>query len=147
MPTGNAEARERSEIRSKTGLADFLRAAAGGTAVSGAAAEYAASLGVPTVGHVPMEMFGRQPILEERAITPAPAVDGPLQPIIPYLFERSAAASLGIQFPSVPAGQVQIAKVGTAPPADTLAKDGTGAGDGGGGFARESVSGQNRWKF
>ena len=125
VPTGNAEARERSEIRSKTGLADFLRAAAGGTAVSGAAAEYAASLGVPTVGHVPMEMFGRQPILEERAITPAPAVDGPLQPIIPYLFERSAAASLGIQFPSVPAGQVQIAKVGTAPPADTLAKDGT----------------------
>ena len=44
---------------------------------------------------------------------------------MPYLFERSAAASLGIEMPSVPAGQVQIPKVGTAPPADTLAKDGT----------------------
>ena len=120
------EQRERLEIRSRTGLADFLKAAAGGTSVSGAAAEYASSLGVPTVGHVPMEIFTRSaPALEERAITPGPAVKGALQPIVPYLFERSAAASLGIMMPSVPAGQVQIPKVGTAPPADTLAKDGT----------------------
>ena len=125
--TGDSETRERLELRSKTGLADYLRAAAGGSAVSGAAAEYAASLGVPTVGHIPMEIFARS-APEERAITPAPAVKGALQPILPYLFERSAAASLGIAMPSVPAGQagqVQIAKVGTAPPADTLAKDGT----------------------
>ena len=126
--TGDPETRERLELRNKTGLADFLRAAAGGAAVTGAAAEYAASMGVPTVGHVPMEMFGRsapQPIVETRAITPGPAVKGALQPIVPYLFERSAAATLGIMFPSVPAGQVQIAKVGTAPPSDTLAKDGS----------------------
>ena len=126
--TGDPETRERLELRNKTGLADFLRAAAGGTSVTGAAAEYAASMGVPTVGHVPMEMFGRsapQPIVETRAITPGPAVKGALQPIVPYLFERSAAASLGIMMPSVPAGQVQIAKVGTAPPSDTLAKDGS----------------------
>ena len=62
---------------------------------------------------------------ETRAITPGPAVKGALQPIVPYLFERSAAASLGIDMPSVPAGQVQIPKVGTAPPSDTLAADGT----------------------
>ena len=62
---------------------------------------------------------------ETRAITPGPAVKGALQPVIPYLFERSAAASLGIMMPSVPSGQVQIPKVGTAPPSDTLAKDGT----------------------
>ena len=124
--TGDPETREKLELRSKTGLADFLRAAAGGTAVTGAAAEYAASLGVPTVGHLPMEIFARSaPALEERAITPGPAVKGALQPIVPYLFERSAAASLGIAMPSVPSGQVQIAKVGTAPPSDTLAKDGT----------------------
>ena len=125
--TGAPESREKLELRSKTGVADYLRAAAGGTSVSGAAAEYAEACGVPTVGHVPMEIFARsapQP-LEERAITPGPAVKGALQPIVPYLFERSAAASLGIMFPSVPAGQVQIAKVGTAPPSDTLAKDGT----------------------
>ena len=124
--TGDPETRERLELRSKTGLADYLRAAAGGSAVTGAAAEYAASLGVPTVGHIPMEIFARSaPAVEERAITPAPAVKGALQPILPYLFERSAAASLGIAMPSVPSGQVQIAKVGTAPPSDTLAKDGT----------------------
>ena len=124
--TGDPEVRERLELRKKTGLADFLRAAAGGTSVDGAAAEYAASLGVPTVGHLPMELFARSaPALEERAITPGPAVKGALQPIVPYLFERSAAASLGIMMPSVPSGQVQIAKVGTAPPSDTLAKDGT----------------------
>ena len=124
--TGDPEERERIELRNKTGLADFLRAAAGGTSVSGAAAEYAAACKVPDVGHVPMAIFaGSAPTVETRAITPGPAVKGALQPIIPYLFERSAAASLGIMMPSVPAGQVQIPKVGTAPPSDTLAKDGT----------------------
>ena len=121
------EQHERLEIRSKTGLADFLKAAAGGTSVTGAAAEYASSLGVPTMGHLPMDIFrnsAHNPI-ETRAITPGPAVKGALQPIVPYLFERSAAASLGIMMPSVPAGQVQIPKVGTAPPSDTLAKDGS----------------------
>ena len=123
---GASETRERSEIRTRTGLADYLRAAAGGAAVTGAAAEFAAACGVPTVGHVPMALFGRTtPTPELRAITPGPAVKGALLPIVPYLFERSAAASLGIMMPSVPAGQVQIAKVGTAPPSDTLAKDGT----------------------
>ena len=123
---GDSEAREREEIRTRTGLADYLRAAAGGTSVIGAAAEYAAALGVPTVGHLPMEIFARSAAApEERAITPGPGVKGALQPIVPYLFERSAAASLGIAMPSVPSGQVQIAKVGTAPPSDTLAKDGT----------------------
>ena len=123
---GDAEQREKLELRSRTGLSDYLRAAAGGTSVTGAAAEYASSLGVPSTGHIPMSMFGpsASPV-EERAITPGPAVKGALQPIVPYLFERSAAASLGIMFPSVPSGQVQIPKVGTAPPADTLAKDGT----------------------
>ena len=124
--TGGSESRERLEIRSRTGLADFLRAAAGGTSVIGAAAEYAAACNVPDMGHLPMALFaGSVPPVETRAITPGPAVKGALQPIVPYLFERSAAASLGIEMPSVPAGQVQIPKVGTAPPADTLAKDGT----------------------
>ena len=123
--TGDSETRERAELRAKTGLADYLRAAAGGSAVTGAAAEYATSLGVPTVGHLPMALFGRStPMPETRAITPGPAVDGPLQSLVPYVFERSAAASLGIVMPSVPSGQVQIAKVTTAAPSDTLQKDG-----------------------
>ena len=117
------ETRERLEIRSKTGLADFMAAAAGGREVSGAAAEYAAACGVSALSRLPLAIFtDGQP--ETRAITPGPAVKGALQPIVPYLFERSAAASL-IEMPSVPAGQVQLAKVGTAPPSDTLAADGT----------------------
>ena len=124
--TGDSEVRERLELRAKTGIADFLKAAVGGSAVTGVAAEYATSLGVPTVGHVPMALFaGSTGTVETRAITPAPAVKGALQPIVPYLFERSAAASLGIEMPSVPAGQIQIAKIGTSPPSDTLAADGT----------------------
>ena len=117
------ETRERLEIRSKTGLADFMAAAAGGREVSGAAAEYATACGVSALSRLPLAIFtDGQP--ETRAITPGPAVKGALQPIVPYLFERSAAATL-IEMPSVPAGQVQIAKVGTAPPSDTLAADGT----------------------
>ena len=118
------ETRDRRAIRPKTGLTDFFAAAAGGREVVGAAADYAAACGVSAFGQVPMLIFpDGQP--ETRAITPGPAVKGALQPIVPYLFERSAAASLGIMMPSVPSGQVQIPKVGTAPPADTLAKDGT----------------------
>ena len=118
------ETRERLKIRPKTGLGDYLAAAAGGREVVGAAAEYSKACGVSLFGTLPMLIFpDGQP--ETRAITPGPAVKGALQPIVPYLFERSAAASLGIMMPSVPSGQVQIAKVGTAPPSDTLAKDGT----------------------
>ena len=118
------ETRERLELRGKTGLADFLRAAASGTSVVGAAAEYAQELNVPTVGHLPMALFARSaPAPEVRAITPGPDVKGPLQPTVPFVFERSAAASLGIAMPSVPSGQVQIPKITTKVPVDTLAKD------------------------
>ena len=92
--------------------------------MTGAAREYADACGVAPFGKLPMLIFpDGQP--ETRAITPGPAVKGALQPIVPYLFERSAAASLGIEMPSVPAGQVQLPKIGTAPPSDTLAADGT----------------------
>ena len=47
---GDPEQRERLELRGKTGIADFLRAAAGGSAVTGAAAEYAESLWCPDRG-------------------------------------------------------------------------------------------------
>ena len=125
VQTTDSEGRERLELRAKTGLADFLRAAAGGTSVSGAAREYAAALGIPELGRLPMDLFTRTtPTVETRAVTPRPGVDGPVQPTVPYVFERSAAASLGIMMPSVGPGQVQIPKITTAPPADTLAKDG-----------------------
>ena len=120
--TGDPETRERREIRSRTGLADFLSAAAGGREVSGAAAEYASACGVSPLGRLPLEIFGNgQP--ETRAITAAPAVDGPVESAVPFVFARSAAASLGIAMPSHGPGQAQIPRVTTAPPADVLAKD------------------------
>ena len=120
------ENRERLELRGRTGISDFLSAALGGAAVTGAAAEYAAACHVPPVGHIPMAIFApTTPTVEMRAITPGPDVKGILQPVVPYVFERSAAVSLGIMMPTVPQGQVQIARVSTSPPADTLAKDGS----------------------
>ena len=143
--TQDAETRERLELRAKTGIGDFLRAAAGGAAVTGAAAEYATSLGVPTVGHLPMAMFARTaPAVETRAITPGPDVKGALQPIVPFVFERSAAASLGIMMPTVPSGQVQIPKITTASTGGHVGEGRRGSGDGGGGHAGNSVSRQNR---
>ena len=122
VPAGDAETRERRSILGKTGLADFLAAAAGGRAVSGAAAEYAAACGTADTGRIPLAIF-RDRAPETRAITPGPAVDAPPQPTVPYVFERSAAMALGVMMPTVPPGQVQIPRVSTAPPADTLAKD------------------------
>ena len=120
--TGDPEQRERLEIRSKTGLADFLSAAAGGREVSGAAKEYAASVGCSPLERLPLDIFRNgQP--ETRAVTAGPAVDGPVEPAIPYVFQRSAAASLGIQMPTHGGGMVQIPRVTTAPPSDVLAKD------------------------
>ena len=122
VQAGDAETRERRRILGKTGLADFLAAAAGGRAVSGAALEYAAACKVADTGRIPLDLFrDRSP--ETRAITPGPAVNAPPQPTVPYVFERSAAATLGVMMPTVPPGQVQIPRVTTEPPADTLAKD------------------------
>lgn len=119
---GAPETRERLKIRQRTGLADYFAAAAGGREATGAAREYADACGVSALGSIPLAIF-RDGQPETRAVTPGPAVDGPVRPTVPFPFERSAAASLGINMPSVPSGQVQIPKITTAVPADTLAKD------------------------
>ena len=68
---GSPEHRERLEIRSRTGLADFLSAAVAGREVSGAAREYSDACGVSPLGRLPLEIFGNgQP--EHRAITSGP---------------------------------------------------------------------------
>ena len=121
-PTGDPEQRERLAIRAKTGLADFLSAAVGGRELSGAAREYAASVDCSPLNRIPLDIFKNgQP--ETRAITSGPAVDGPIETAIPFIFQRSAAASLGIAMPTHGPGAVQVPRVTTAPPADTLAKD------------------------
>ena len=128
VQTGDPETREREELRSRCSIATFVRAAAEGRAVYGAEAEYAAAHGVGTMQRIPLDLFPRarraEPGIEARAITPGPAVDGPPMPAVPYVFERTALAALGVQMPMTGAGQVQIPRVTTTPPADTVAKDG-----------------------
>ena len=120
--TGDPEQRERLEIRKKTGLGDFLAAAVAGREVSGAAKEYADAVGCAPLNRLPLDIFRNgQP--ETRAITSGPAIDGPVEPAVPFVFQRSAAESLGIQMPTHGPGAVQVPRVTTAPPADTLAKD------------------------
>ena len=122
LASADPEARERSEIRNRTGLADFLSAAVAGREVSGAAREYADACEVSPLGRLPLDLFGNGSP-ETRAITAGPAVDGPVEPAVPYVFAQSAAASLGIQMPMHGAGAVQVPRVTTAPPADVVAKD------------------------
>ena len=116
------ETRARREIRPRTGVADYLAAAAGGREVTGAAREYADACGVAPFGKLPLLIFADgQP--ETRAISVGPATEGVVEPTVPYVFARSAAESLGIQMPTHGPGTVQIPRVTTPPPADTVAKD------------------------
>ena len=128
-----AEVRERREVRNKTGLRDYLIAACSGAPVTGAAAEFNAACDVAAGDHVPVELFDgparemRQAAQrsEHRAITPGPAIDGPVMPTIPYLFEQAVVTTLGLDYPSVESGMPQIPSIGTAPPSSVVAKDGT----------------------
>ena len=128
----DAEARERAEIRSRTGLFDFVGAAVQGKDPIGAAAEYAAAMGCP--GLMPMTVIG--PTGEERAreareretreVTPAPADgDNPHHhaPIVPALFDRSIAGWLGIEMPTVETGIASYPILGTNVTAGMVAED------------------------
>ena len=127
-----AEVRERREVRNKTGLRDYLIAACSGAPVTGAAAEFNAACDVASGDHVPVELFDgparelRQAAQrsEHRAITPGPAIDGPVTPTIPYLFEQAVVTTLGLDYPTVASGMPQIPQISVAPPAGVVAKDG-----------------------
>ena len=101
---GDGEDRERRELRSRSRLAKYVSAALDGLPVQGAEAELSAAAGCP--GAVPLELFEtRREATEHRAVTPAPATtDENLAPIVPAIFDRSAAAWLGIEMPMVATG-------------------------------------------
>ncbi len=107
---GDAEDRERRELRARSRLSAYVGAALDGVPVQGAEAEYSASAGCP--GAVPLELFARRSETrrngtdpEARAVTPAPSTtDENLAGIVPAIFDRSAAAWLGIEMPTVPVG-------------------------------------------
>jgi hypothetical protein len=100
---GDAEERERRELRARCSLGRWFEAAISGKAISGAEAELSQAAGAR--GDVPLELFQRERTTETRAVTPAPGTTNEnLAPIVPALFDRSAAAWLGIEMPSVRTG-------------------------------------------
>ena len=116
-----AEDRERIEIRSRARVMRFVEAAANATAVDGAEAELSAAYGC-RAGHMPLCLLEERQ-REERVVTPGVTLPNPTQGIAPVLFQRTAGAALGVQFPSVPPGQAGYPVLVTAPTAGTLAKD------------------------
>ena len=113
-PAGDPEDRERMEIRERSRLSRYLSAAIAGRAVNGAESELSAAFECP--GAVPLVMFEtrqRQP--EQRDVTPAPStVDATLGAIVPALLQRSAAAWLGVEMPTVGVGDVSYPVLGTS---------------------------------
>ena len=103
---GDAEHRERVELRSKASLSAYLVAAARGRMVDGPEAELCAAAGV---SGIPIELWDTpQPERrgsEQRAVTPAPGTVGVnLDPIRPAVFANSIASRLGIEMPRVASG-------------------------------------------
>ena len=102
------ENKARRELRSRSRLGRYFAAALSGKLLDGAEAELSAAAGCS--GAVPLELFQpeRRTTLqngEQRAVTPSPTTaDENLAPIVPAIFDRSAAAWLGIEMPTVGTG-------------------------------------------
>ncbi len=125
---GDAEARERLELRRKASLGNYLAAAARGRMVDGPEAELAAAAGVTGI---PLELWDlpaerrQQDGRETRDITEAPNTVGVnLDPIRPAVFANSIASRLGIDMPRVMSGTYATATITTSQAAETKAKSG-----------------------
>ena len=111
-PGGDAEDRERAELRGKITLGGYLSAAVEMRAANGAEAEYLAAREMPPIGRsggsaFPLELLApperRAPRVEDRATT---NVDTTMMPRtwLDRLFAGTAAERIGITMESVPAG-------------------------------------------
>ena len=115
---GDAEQRERIELRSKARLGTFIRAALTGKMVNGAEAELQAAA---AVDGIPIELWDvprpeqRNGGAEHRAVTPAPGTVGiNLDPIRPAVFAPSIADKLQIDMPRVPSGTYATGTISSA---------------------------------
>ena len=125
---GDGEDRERRELRARSRLSRYVGAALDGVPVTGAEAELSAAAGCP--GAVPLELFTRRSETrrngtdpEARAVTPAPATtDENLAGIVPAIFDRSAAAWLGIEMPTVATGDAGYPVLSTSVTGGVVAK-------------------------
>ena len=111
-PAGDAEDRERAELRGKVRLASYLSAAVEKRAADGAEAEYLASLEMPALGRnggtaFPLELLAppeqRQAHTEDRATTNVDIQTMP-RTWLNRLFAETAAMRVGVNMESVPAG-------------------------------------------
>ena len=100
----------------------WVKSAVSGKPVSGAEREL--SDAYKQDGLMPLALFDLDRPAEVRAVTPGVQAVEVTRPTIPYIFERSVAAMLGVTFPGVAPGAANFPVVTTAPPADAVAKDG-----------------------
>ena len=125
----DAAERERRELRERASFGAYINAVLNGRPVDGAEAEFASACGIEGQGFVPLALFEGDtpsPERETRAVTPSPATgtETVTAATAPYVFQRSALAALGVQFPSVASGEQRYPVLTTAPPAGIVAKDG-----------------------
>ena len=100
-----------AEVRSllsRVTLADYVQPALAGVGITGAAAELAAALGIPSMGKgggvaIPWR------ILEDRAFTTTTQNDGPeaQRPILQRLFGPGVMDALGVRLDTVPVGRAE----------------------------------------
>ena len=106
---GDAEERERLELRGRALVSDFLTAALTGRSVPGASAEYAEACQVQ--GRMPLDLLATP---EERAVTPGPSAETVTasRPTVPAAFARTDAAGLGVAMPMVAPGEAHYPALG-----------------------------------
>ena len=122
--SGDAEYRERVELRSKASLTNYLLAAAKGQIPSGAEAELNAAAGV--TGGIPLELWdvGRR---EQRVdvVTDAPGTVGVnLDAIRPAVFANAVLPKLGVEMPRVESGTYASATIDASLTAGAQAQGG-----------------------
>ena len=116
----DAETSEREQLRSRSLLVNYIRAALRGRDVDGAEAEYRAAC---DVDHgIPLALLGE---VETRAdaVSQSPSTVGvQMHPVQPMLFAPSIASTLGIDMPSQSSGTFATSTITTALTAGTKAK-------------------------
>ncbi len=115
---GDAETRERLELRSQFSVGRFIGWKAGKNPLDGQTAEYMQA--VESDGKLPIDVFEREQRseggdLETRAVTPGVQGGATQRPIVPAVFKRSVAPFLGISMPSVGVGDAVLPVLSTAP--------------------------------
>ena len=104
QPEGDAEDRERSELRAKVRLSGYVAAAVEQRGADGAEAEYNAALGIAG-NRFPLELLA--PPVEERATTDTNTTTTPRR-WLDRLFAGTAAERVGVTMESVPAGEASF---------------------------------------